>query len=329
MEEVGGRLTNFPVLMTNNLEEARDAVERIYLPHDLTSRDNALDMTLNAVEDKILTLGFLTYGSEAKLVMPPTEDSYHINLTTKGNTLADRQDGQRARTGPRTGGTALRPDQTNTVRWTADAEQLILKISRKKLECHLSDLLARPINNVVDFDLNFDLTSPSGQTFLASVEFLARELDRPGGLSEMPVARQQLEAFIMTQLLQTIPHSYRDQLQGPCETVGPGRLKTIVKYMKDHAGEPITPADLARVGCMSVRTLYGSFQEVFGVSPMCYLRQIRLDSVREDLLKGDSEEARIGYLAMRWGFYHLSRFAQQYRDRFGELPSETVRRHLA
>jgi transcriptional regulator GlxA family with amidase domain len=28
---------------------------------------------------------------------------------------------------------------------------------------------------------------------------------------------------------------------------------------------------------------------------------------------------------MRWGFFHQSRFAQQYRERFGELPSQTLR----
>jgi transcriptional regulator GlxA family with amidase domain len=32
---------------------------------------------------------------------------------------------------------------------------------------------------------------------------------------------------------------------------------------------------------------------------------------------------------MRWGFFHPSRFAQQYRERFGELPSDTVKRHAA
>lgn len=28
---------------------------------------------------------------------------------------------------------------------------------------------------------------------------------------------------------------------------------------------------------------------------------------------------------MKWGFFHQSHFAQQYRDRFGELPSHTLR----
>ena len=31
-------------------------------------------------------------------------------------------------------------------------------------------------------------------------------------------------------------------------------------------------------------------------------------------------------IAMTWGFNHLGRFATDYRDRFGETPSETYRR---
>jgi AraC-like DNA-binding protein len=35
---------------------------------------------------------------------------------------------------------------------------------------------------------------------------------------------------------------------------------------------------------------------------------------------------RISDVATRWGFFHPSRFARQYQERFGELPSDTIRR---
>ena len=49
-------LQHFPVISTDSLEEARDAVARVYLPHTLTG-DERLDMTLNAVSDHHFTLG--------------------------------------------------------------------------------------------------------------------------------------------------------------------------------------------------------------------------------------------------------------------------------
>jgi hypothetical protein len=53
-------LARFPVVGTHSLEEARDAVTRIYLPHDLVAAHDEVDVTLNAVSDHHLTLGYLT-----------------------------------------------------------------------------------------------------------------------------------------------------------------------------------------------------------------------------------------------------------------------------
>jgi len=33
----------------------------------------------------------------------------------------------------------------------------------------------------------------------------------------------------------------------------------------------------------------------------------------------------VGDIAARWGFYHLSSFARDYRGEFGELPSESLK----
>jgi AraC-like DNA-binding protein len=322
-------LSRFGVLATGDLEEARDAVTRVYLPHELTpagADSGCLGMVLNAIEDKNFTLGYLTYGAGTQLSMPATENCYHVNLTTAGHTFADRQDGRRARTAARASGVVLRPDQLNRVRWTPDAEQLILKIPRVALEGHLTDLLGRPVRSVVDFDFQFDLTGPRGQSLLASVEFLAAELDRPGGLAEMPLAREQLEAYVMTQLLTAVPHPYTDELAAPADPARLGRLRPVVEYIENNADLPLSPTELARVGCMSVRTLHASFQQTFGESPMAYLRRVRLDHVRAELASGRDPGVRVTDVAMRWGFFHPSRFASQYRERYGELPSETVRR---
>src|SRR3954452_21855350 len=86
-------LNRFPVLRTKNLDEASDAVTRVFLDHELTVANDALNMTLNAVSDRLFTLGYLTYESRGKAVMPPTEDCYHLNLIVAGRVDADRSDG--------------------------------------------------------------------------------------------------------------------------------------------------------------------------------------------------------------------------------------------
>jgi transcriptional regulator GlxA family with amidase domain len=57
---------------------------------------------------------------------------------------------------------------------------------------------------------------------------------------------------------------------------------------------------------------------------MRYLRDARFERVREALLR--AQDQSVTQVAMRWGFYHLGRFAVDYRKRFGEMPSETQAR---
>ena len=67
-------LASAPVAATRKVEEAREAVSRIYLSHTLSSRDGALNLRFNATTGDPLTLGYLTYQAEAELYMAPTED---------------------------------------------------------------------------------------------------------------------------------------------------------------------------------------------------------------------------------------------------------------
>ena len=319
-------LTTAPVIRTGSLEEAREAVARVYLPHRLEGRRDELDMRLNAVTDRFLTLGYLTYQAEAELHMPPTETCYHINLNTVGQTWADRSDDSLAHTTAQRGGTVLTPDEHTTVRWSDDAEQLILKVPRASLESHLSDLLGRPVAEVVDFEFQLDLSRGPGQSLLRAVEFLATELDRPGGIADSPMARSQLESYVLTQLLLAGRHQFSDALAGHGDRSRLGRLAPVVRYIEDNADTDLTPELLARVGCVSVRTLHAAFQDRVGESPMAFVRRVRLGKVRAELLRSDPERTRVTDVATRWGFFHQSRFAQQYRAQFHELPSITLAR---
>ena len=312
------------VMATRSLEEARDAVTRVYLPHELVGSQDAMDMRLNATSDRYLTLGYLTYQAETELRMPAAEQWYHINLQLTGATWASRSDGGREHTPAQRRGLILNPEQANTVRWSPDAEQLILKVSRSSLESHLSDLIGRPVTEIVDFDFGLDLSTTSGQALLRSVEFLATELERPGGVRDMPLARSQLEAYVLTNLLHAGRHQYSDALAGREDKARLGRLASVVRYIEENADAELTPELLARVSCVSVRTLHAAFQEQLGESPMAYVRRVRLSKVRADLLRADPHRTRVTDVAMRWGFFHQSRFAQQYREQFHELPSVTL-----
>ncbi|MGO7135818.1 helix-turn-helix domain-containing protein, partial [Rhizobium leguminosarum] len=69
-----------------------------------------------------------------------------------------------------------------------------------------------------------------------------------------------------------------------------------------------------------------SFQHFKGTTPLSYLRTIRLEGVRK-VLADETNSLSVAEIARNWGFSHMSRFAAAYYQAFGEMPSETARRH--
>ncbi len=100
-------------------------------------------------------------------------------------------------------------------------------------------------------------------------------------------------------------------------------MKRAEEYIRAHLNEPLSIEMLAEHAGVSVRTLFSGFRNFRGASPMTYLRNLRLDKVRQELTS--REHASVTDVAFRWGFSHLGRFAQEYKRRFGESPSATLR----
>ncbi|MFC7661266.1 helix-turn-helix transcriptional regulator [Pseudonocardia benzenivorans] len=124
-------------------------------------------------------------------------------------------------------------------------------------------------------------------------------------------------------MLLVIPHDHQDLLAPTGRAAGRTHVRIATEYADEHAAEPITAPDLARAACVSMRALQVGFREELGVSPGTYIRNVRLDRARQDLL-ARPEGVPISEIAHRWGFHHLGRFAQHYQRRFGFLPSDTI-----
>lgn len=93
------------------------------------------------------------------------------------------------------------------------------------------------------------------------------------------------------------------------------------ELMCRRTDQPPTVMELCRELRISRRTLQYSFESEAGVSPVQYLRSVRLNAVRRDILRKPS--APLADLAAAHGFFHPSYFSRTYSLLFGELPSET------
>lgn len=101
-------------------------------------------------------------------------------------------------------------------------------------------------------------------------------------------------------------------------------VRTCDAYMREHIDETITLVDLSKASGMRSRSLINAFEAVVGLSPMDYLKRLRLTAVRGKLLRADPRSTRIIDVATEWGFWHMGHFAHDYRVMFGEAPSQTL-----
>jgi AraC family transcriptional regulator, ethanolamine operon transcriptional activator len=94
----------------------------------------------------------------------------------------------------------------------------------------------------------------------------------------------------------------------------------IREHLLQNPGQPPSIPELCERLHLSRRALQNCVEEVTGMPPLSYMRSIRLNAVRRQLKYGHDGES-VSSVAYAWGFNHLSQFAKDYRQLFGELPS--------
>jgi AraC family transcriptional regulator, ethanolamine operon transcriptional activator len=103
-------------------------------------------------------------------------------------------------------------------------------------------------------------------------------------------------------------------------------VKAAEDYALSHTDDRVYVGDLCRAAATSERALEYAFKNIMGLTPMAYLTRLRLHRVRRALLAATHGSATVSSLALDWGFWHFGDFSRAYRECFGELPSETLRR---
>jgi transcriptional regulator GlxA family with amidase domain len=140
-----------------------------------------------------------------------------------------------------------------------------------------------------------------------------------------PMTARSFREFIMTALLLHQPHNYSERLRRLERPAAPRDVKRAIDYIEANLDMAIGLPEIVAASGVPGRTLVQHFRDFKGTSPMRYLRAARYDKVREALRRAEPEES-IADIAAKWGFSHMGRFSVDYRSRFGETPSETLRR---
>src|SRR3954467_4552335 len=105
----------------------------------------------------------------------------------------------------------------------------------------------------------------------------------------------------------------------------PRGVRCALDAMRANLERDWSVAVLADTAGVSGRTLQRQFQAFLGKAPRTALRDLRFACARRALLQG-VRDAKVMDIALRCGFPHFGRFSVEYRRRYGETPSQTLRR---
>jgi AraC-like DNA-binding protein len=211
-----------------------------------------------------------------------------------------------------------------TLRSEAAVTALVLRLSQAAMARQLAALLGEPAGALPEFALTMDLAAGYGQGFARYLLLAVTDFKRARSPWNS-IMVSEFEDFIISKLLMSHPHNFATALQRADRPLAPRNVKRAIDYIQAKLASPINIADIAEASGIAGRTLFKHFQNYHGISPMRYLRNARFDRAREALQRAQPDDS-VTELAMRWGFSHLGRFSIEYRKRFGEHPSDTLRR---
>ena len=77
---------------------------------------------------------------------------------------------------------------------------------------------------------------------------------------------------------------------------------------------------------MSALCLLYKDRKKYGIGPMAFIKQSRLDSTYLDLLSAKPDVISVTQVAFNYGFSHTGKFATEYGKTFGESPSTSLLR---
>ena len=109
------------------------------------------------------------------------------------------------------------------------------------------------------------------------------------------------------------------------------RQKFQIKRARDllhvYIGESSNIVNLAEELGISERLLHHAFKKNYGITPKKYLLNLRMHSVKQELLLADPTTT-ITSIIQKYNFYNQSTFTQAYKEMFAELPSDILKKSL-
>lgn len=314
-------------LRSNDIDAVHAHMSAMFCEHDLYIEGGIPPITFrhNQASLRSLTFNATDYGNpygRVVVAIPPMEQIYLVQFSlvgkaeiTQGNDSFILQPGEMCVLG-----------SNHRIRQVFDEgyKHFTVKIPKHDLETLLMQELGfRP------GDLHFSprpvRLEGAGASFARMIRTVCDDIDLGLTSYSHPRTSGSVEDTLKRLLLAAVPHNHSDLYNGSVSSPAPYYVRRVEEYVRAHAQEPISLADLIEVSGVSARSLHAGFRRFRDATPMGYLKNHRLSLARTALRNGVGNGVSVTDVALNCGFTHLSKFARDYHERYGERPSSTLR----
>jgi AraC-like DNA-binding protein len=218
----------------------------------------------------------------------------------------------------------ISPGQRAALASETGHEWFNLRIDPGAFERKLACLLGARPNGRLEFVPAVSRNTPRFQQLWRLIRFFAEQLDATSEQLPAPVLHE-LEQTILVAFLSANRHSFSHLLEREPKDTLPSHVRRAEDFIEAHWDQAITIEKLVEATGIGARAIFRAFQQTRGYSPMAFARMIRLRHAHQ-MLSVPAKETSVTAVAFVCGFGNLGHFARDYRDTFGERPSETLAR---
>lgn len=315
-------LTSYPAFRACSADDLAEQVETCLAAKVMTIAEAPhFDAQANHVQLPNSSLWFCSYGLPVALKFPEGDFvrvQFHrsgVGATWIGDQLV-----------PVTRQQACISSRAVEIDFCENFQQVVWRIPRDVLVQKLAALTGLPVISDLNFEAAFQLETAQSGVVLQLLDCLLNAVETArDGLSNVLVA--ELEQSLLTAFLDASQHDFQDQLNAKPRAIAPWQVQRAETYIEQNWDKAITIEDLAVVTGASARSIFRTFQQSRGYTPLEFAKTIRLKHARRLLEAGDG--ASVTEVAFACGFGDLSRFSKDFAQAFGERPSAVLNRRKA
>lgn len=320
------RLERFPAMSTRFAEQAREHLSSILSPHqlDLDTRQ-AVCFTHNRLLLDGLSLHFIEYGVPAGVVCLQSEqltDHYLFKIPLSG-TAQYRQAGACYEVRPGMMH-VVHPGQCFESSMSADYTHLTLLLDAATIDCPEDSQDVDESGRKALFEIARINADGHARAFSGILQAICEDTISGESLLNLPVFQHTIEKIVVN-AVRALPRRLVERPEAAKACPAPIFIKRAEEYMHAHLTVPIRVDDLVQAVGVSRRTLHAGFRNFRQTTPGAQLKRMRLDAARTALLDARETGENVTDIATRYGFFHLGKFARDFRARFGQSPSEVLR----